>query len=121
DGQLGGPLQVPLGGSAPLAEVALPPPPHAVEELGPFPAPAPALAAGGGGHRGFGLPGRRGPGIGSNGSAAASPARAVGSRGSVTTQGDPVRRAQRWGQGKPPLWQKEVTDHLSCSSTTNKP
>ena len=61
DGQLGGAVAVPLGGSAALAEVALPPQPHAVDELGPFPAPAPALPAGRRAHRAFGLQARSEP------------------------------------------------------------
>ena len=54
-GQLRGLIEVPLGSSAALAEVALSPQSHALDELGPFPAPAPALPAGRRAHRAFGL------------------------------------------------------------------
>src|SRR5262249_61930689 len=55
DGQLGGLIEVSLGGSASLAEVALPPQSHAVDELDPFPPSAPALPAGWRAHCAFGL------------------------------------------------------------------
>jgi hypothetical protein len=61
DGQLGGLIEVPLGGSAALAEVALSPQPHALAVLGPFPPPAPALPAGRRAHRAFGLQARSEP------------------------------------------------------------
>src|SRR5262249_25486662 len=102
DGQLRGLVEVPVGGSAALAEVALPPQPHALDELGPFPAPPPALPAGRRAHRAFGLPARSEPVICRTVCSNASTYGSVGASGRQrpeATRSDPSKTATQTQPG----------------------